>query len=199
MTIFMTETIKKDKTREQLLETSSQVFSKYGYKKTTMDDIAEAVKKGKSSIYYYFKSKEEIFEAVVYKEAVNFRKAIIDAVDMRELPGDKLKAYITTRMNILKKYPNLHRTLKNEKLAHLKFVKRLNSIYDKEEIRLFRRILNEGSNKGYFQILDTEIASVAIVMAIKGIENLLLSKETKDYNNRIDDMINIIFYGIVKK
>jgi AcrR family transcriptional regulator len=48
---------------------ASTVFSRFGFKKATMDDIARAAGMGKSSIYYYFKSKEDIFEAVVKKEA----------------------------------------------------------------------------------------------------------------------------------
>jgi len=50
---------KKDQNRENILKIAREIFSKYGYKKTTLDDIANAVRKGKSSLYYYFKSKED--------------------------------------------------------------------------------------------------------------------------------------------
>ena len=49
---------KKDLNRETILKIAQEIFSKYGYKKTTLDDIANAVRKGKSSLYYYFKSSE---------------------------------------------------------------------------------------------------------------------------------------------
>ena len=55
-------------------------------------DIADAIKKGKSSIYYYFKNKEEIFQSVVLQEAKVFRRTIIDAVNKEKDPTDKLKA-----------------------------------------------------------------------------------------------------------
>ncbi|PIF05120.1 MAG: TetR family transcriptional regulator, partial [Draconibacterium sp.] len=59
---------KKDTNRENILKIAREIFSKYGYKKTTLDDIASAVRKGKSSLYYYFKSKEDLFHAVIMKE-----------------------------------------------------------------------------------------------------------------------------------
>ena len=59
---------KKDQNRENILKIAREIFSKYGFKKTTLDDIANAVRKGKSSLYYYFKIKEDLFQAVIMKE-----------------------------------------------------------------------------------------------------------------------------------
>ena len=56
---------KKDLNRENILKIARDIFSKYGFKKTTLDDIANAVRKGKSSLYYYFESKEDLFQAVI--------------------------------------------------------------------------------------------------------------------------------------
>ena len=47
--------------RVSILEAAQGLFSKFGYKKTTMEDIAQELHKGKSSLYYYFKNKEENF------------------------------------------------------------------------------------------------------------------------------------------
>ena len=56
---------KKDTVREEILTVAQDIFSRYGYKKTTLDDIAQAIRKGKSSLYYYFSSKEDLFQAVI--------------------------------------------------------------------------------------------------------------------------------------
>ena len=60
--------VEKDEVRLQIVESSRIIFSKYGYKKTTMDEIAQITGKGKSSIYYYFPGKEDI-----YKRSITFR------------------------------------------------------------------------------------------------------------------------------
>ena len=62
--------------RNTIVGIASEVFAKFGFKKTTVDDIAQALRKGKSSIYYYFSSKEDIFKAVVDKEADALREKI---------------------------------------------------------------------------------------------------------------------------
>ena len=52
------ESDKKNRNRDAIIKAARQVFNKYGYEKTRMEHIAKAFGKGKSSIYYYFESKE---------------------------------------------------------------------------------------------------------------------------------------------
>ncbi len=59
----------QDANRTAILDASRDLFARFGYKKTTMEDIAMALRKGKSSLYYYFKNKEEIFQAVIELES----------------------------------------------------------------------------------------------------------------------------------
>ena len=53
------------KTRAQLVDVARQLFAKMGVENTTMNDIALASKKGRRTLYTYFKSKEDIYLAVV--------------------------------------------------------------------------------------------------------------------------------------
>lgn len=50
--------------KEKIVESALITFSKYGYDKTRMDDIAEATKVSKGTLYLYFRSKEELFYAI---------------------------------------------------------------------------------------------------------------------------------------
>ena len=81
--------INKEEFRKKIIISAGQIFSRYGFKKTTMDEIAKALKMGKSSIYYYFESKEEIFEAVVLHEANILRNELTTAIKSVESPIDK--------------------------------------------------------------------------------------------------------------
>ncbi len=58
-----------EKVKHSIIEVARETFARYGFRKTTMDEIAVAARKGKSSLYYYFASKEEVFQAVVEQEA----------------------------------------------------------------------------------------------------------------------------------
>ena len=186
--------------KQEIVTIAGKIFDTFGFRKTTMDDIAEGIKKRKSSIYYYFKSKEEIFQSVVLQEAKVFRRSIIDAIEKEENPKNKLKAYVITRMNIIDGLGNFNKALQDKRLMHLDFVVRLKNFYDEEEIRLFRNILIEGVKKNVFQIYDIELAASSFITAMRGMESTILkNKEAPDIDKKIDGIIDIIFYGIVKR
>ena len=53
------------KTRDRFIEVARSLFARKGVENTTMNDIATASDKGRRTIYTYFKSKREIFNAVI--------------------------------------------------------------------------------------------------------------------------------------
>jgi len=186
--------------KKEITEAARIIFNKFGFRKTSMNEIAKAIKKKKSSIYYYFKSKEEIFSAVVLQEAKVFRTTIMQAVAKEVNPQNKLKAFVLTRMQIIDKLDNFNKALKDRKLMHLEFVVRLKRFYDKEEVRLFKNILKEGVISGFFQIRDIDLAATAIVTSMRGMESTFLnSKDDINLDKKIDGVIYTIMYGIVKR
>ena len=60
--------MKDDLVKEHIINSSVAVFKKLGFDKVTMDDIAKAANKGRSTLYYYFKNKHEVFEQVAEME-----------------------------------------------------------------------------------------------------------------------------------
>ena len=191
---------KKAILKQEIIAIAGKIFDTFGFRKTTMDDIAEGIKKRKSSIYYYFKSKEEIFQSVVLQEAKEFRRTIIKAIEQEKSPHEKLKAYVITRMNIIDGLGNFNQALQDKRLMHIDFVVRLKKLYDKEEVRLFKDILCEGVNKNYFQIYDIDLAATSFITAMRGMERTILqNKDAPDIDKQIDGIIDIIFYGIVKR
>ena len=82
----------------EILSGAKKLFGKHGLKKTTMEDIATAAGKGKSTLYYYFPSKIEIFEAVVEDEMKNVVKRIREAVNVSLTAKEKLKAYLQAQI-----------------------------------------------------------------------------------------------------
>jgi AcrR family transcriptional regulator len=190
----------KTEVRDQIVSTASQIFSRFGFKKTTMDEIAQAMRKGKSSIYYYFTSKEEIFEAVVEKEANVLRTEIKKSLESAESPKDKLRNYVLTRMKGFQKLSNIHEALKSEYLNQLDFINQIREKYDNEEIVILEEILQTGVKKDVFKVENCHIAAIAIITAMKGLERpLLWSKETNDLEFQLDNVLNVLLYGIVKR
>lgn len=173
-----------------------------------MDEIAQASAKGKSSIYYYFSSKEDIFQAVVEKEASMLKRELIEAIEPIADPQEKLKVYVLVRMRTFKKLANYYAAIKSEYLSHLDFVENVRKKYDLEEISMVENILKAGAKNNEFNIDNTRLAAVAIVTAMKGLEIPLFweddkegdeDKNERDMEKRLDDLTNILFYGLVKR
>jgi len=191
---------KKDFNRETILKIAQEIFSKYGYKKTTLDDIANAVRKGKSSLYYYFKSKEDLFQAVIMKEVEVLARELDKVVNRNTDPVDKLRDYLLTKINTFRNLANFYNALENDVTA-IGFIEDIKNRYEQDEIRLIKRILIEGVRKNEFEIYDFNLAAIGITMAIKGLEMPLSAGTYGNMNleRSVDVILKIICYGIMKR
>lgn len=189
-----------DEIKDSLVEIAQNIFSRFGYKKTTVDEIAQAARKGKSSIYYYFKSKEDIFKAVVDKEASILFSRINEAIETKENPKEKLKAYILTRMEAFKDLANFYDAVKNDLLAHMEFINKFREKHYKKEIQVIEQILQLGINNNEFNIKNPEITAIAISTAMKGLEiPVFFKRETINLENRLDELLDVLFFGLIKR
>ncbi|MDD2380327.1 MAG: TetR/AcrR family transcriptional regulator [Mariniphaga sp.] len=191
---------KRDLNRENILKIAREIFSKYGYKKTTLDDIANAVRKGKSSLYYYFNSKEDLFQAVVVKEVEILANALEIVINRNTDPIEKLRDYILTKLTTFRSLANFYHAIENEVTA-VEFIDKVKQKYEQDEIRIIKRILIEGVRKGEFEIYDFNLAAIGITTAIKGLEMPLSAGNYGAVNleRSVDIILKIICYGIMKR
>ena len=82
------------KTRQKLVDVARQLFAKNGLESTTMNDIALASGKGRRTLYTYFKSKEEIYYAVIEGELERLSDKLDEVAARKIRPQDKLCAPI---------------------------------------------------------------------------------------------------------
>jgi len=192
--------VDKDEFRKKIIITSGQIFSRYGFRKTTMDEIAAALKMGKSSIYYYFKSKEEIFRAVVLYEANLLRNELTTAIKSVDSPTGKMEKYVFVRMKAFEKLANYYNAIFDKNLDHFDFIEKIREKYDLEEIAILRLIIYDGVRKKVFNVENSEYTALAIQTTMKGLEvPLFWKKREMDIDRRLRAILDVLFYGIVKK
>lgn len=192
--------VNKEEFRKKVILTAGQIFSRYGFKKTTMDEIARAMKMGKSSIYYYFASKEDIFEAVVRYEANILRNELTTAIKAEESPIDKMKNYVFVRMKAFEKLSNYYNAIFDKNLDHFEFIETIRQKYDREELAILRLILYLGARKKIFNVVNSEYTAMAIQTTLKGLEvPLFWKKKEVNIENRLEAILDVLFYGIMRK
>ena len=192
--------VNKEEFRKKIITTSGQIFSRYGFRKTTMDEIASALKMGKSSVYYYFQGKEEIFEAVVLYEANMLRNELTRAIKSVDSPVDKMRNYVFVRMKAFEKLSNYYNAIFDKNLDHFDFIEAIREKYDREELAILRLILYDGARKKVFSVKNSEYTALAVQTTLKGLEvPLFWKKRELNLEERLTAILDVLFNGILKK
>ena len=158
------------KTRAKLVDVARQLFAKKGVDDTTMNDIAVASKKGRRTLYTYFKSKEDIYMAVGESELEMLSDAMEQVAKKDITPDEKILKLIETHLDSIKMVVYRNGTLRAGFFRNIWRVEAVRKNFDAKEIKLFKQVLAEGKDKGIFDIDNVDIIADIVHYCIKGIE-----------------------------
>lgn len=158
------------KTRAKLVDVARQLFAKKGVDDTTMNDIAVASKKGRRTLYTYFKSKEDIYMAVVESELEMLSDAMEQVAKKDITPDEKILKLIETHLDSIKMVVYRNGTLRAGFFRNIWRVEAVRKNFDAKEIKLFKQVLADGKDKGLFDIDNVDIIADIVYYCIKGIE-----------------------------
>lgn len=138
---------------DQILKAAQRRFHHYGLSKTTMNEIAEDIGMSKAALYYYYKDKEGIFNAVVQREQTHF------VLETRKLLDRFIKAewmileYVDLRLKLLKEMLSLSKISYGSYLEIKPLINSLAIEFRKKEIAFIQDILKFGiKNKEFSQV-----------------------------------------------
>ena len=80
----------KELTRSEILTTAEELFSEHGYQETSLGDIAAFVGIGRTTLYEYFKDKEDLLASLVDETLPQVFKEMAESVDESESFLDQL-------------------------------------------------------------------------------------------------------------
>lgn len=189
---------------QDIINGAKRLMQQYGLKKTTMEDIAKAAGKSKSTLYYYFKDKEEIFDRVINLELDDFFNTVRVAVSKQPDAIRMLKAYIVTKVKTLKEKTNLYSfAIENDLQGRInKEFTNLRNRYDNEEKKLIGSILSSGVESSLFTNNITQeigMLSELIVSCVRGIElDIIINNKNKDLADKAGMLVEILIKGIGK-
>ena len=163
--------------------------------------IADELGKGKSTLYYYFKSKEEIFKEVLRIESESIWEQVKNEVVKFTDPKKQIKAYMLTRMKEIKNKINYSEALKNEMLKTYEFINKIRQDFNLREQKAIQSILDYGVKEDIFIIKNTKLTAEAIAIALRGFEMPLITDyhSGKEIEEKIDEMLYILFNGMLKR
>ena len=158
------------KTREKLIEVARQLFAHKGVENTTMNDIASASEKGRRTIYTYFKSKRDIYNAVVKNESelIVERLSVIPGQDVS--PEEKLMNFIFIRFEAIKELVTRNGSLRAGFFGDVRKVERARRGTLSQECSVLMSILKEGVDKGVFSIKHIDKTAKVMLLCLQGLD-----------------------------
>ena len=158
------------KTKLLLIESARKVFARIGVQHATMNDIAEESNKGRRTLYTYFKSKEDVYNAVVEQELSTLISKL-EAVQHSTLtPDQKIIEFIYIHLDTINDIVRNNGTLRADFFSDIKAMEIARRSTDLKEIKMLREILTDGIERGSFSIESVETATLMIFYAVKGLE-----------------------------
>lgn len=186
--------------KEEIITFASDLFQRYGLKKTTMDDVAKICRIGKATLYKFFKNKEELYKEILKAEMEEIFSNIIESV--KEIKGvrEKLRKLFEAEYLFLKNKPNLSEILLNtSQIMDREIIKIIQEFYDRQR-KIIKVVLTEGVENDEIYVEDVSLLSLAMMAAGQGLFNYFNSiKDEKKAIKSMEYLINTLFTGIEKR
>jgi TetR/AcrR family transcriptional regulator, repressor for uid operon len=189
----------KIETKSKIVESALIAFSKYGYDRTRMDDIAEAAKVSKGTLYLYFRSKEELFYAISETNILRLKDqlATLMATRKEELVSNAEKFYENFHNETGQIFDRIFfeiiaESARNPKLKRMLYEHRLRII------DIVTEYLNSQVEKGLFaKDVDIKAISVGLVSLFNGLSIGKVSGMTESSNKQAwKETIRAVFKGM---
>ncbi len=158
------------KTRQKLVDVARQLFARNGLENTTMNDIAVASGKGRRTLYTYFKSKEDIYYAVIEGELERLSDKLDEVAAKKVRPQDKIIELIYTHLSMIKETVVRNGNLRAAFFRNIWMVEKVRKNFDEDEIELFRKVYEDGKRDEEFDIDNVELVADITHYCIKGLE-----------------------------
>ena len=158
------------KTRQKIVDVARQLFAKNGLENTTMNDIATASGKGRRTLYTYFKSKEDVYYAVIESELERLSDKMDEVAAKNTRPQDKIIELIYTHLSMIKETVVRNGNLRAEFFRNIWMVEKVRKNFDEDEIELFRKVYADGKAQGEFDVDNVYLVADITHYCIKGLE-----------------------------
>jgi AcrR family transcriptional regulator len=154
-----------------ILTNAIKLFSKKGYSSASMDELASMCDLNKAMIFYYYKSKQGLYEAVIVKVLDEIYSTVVKANKNYDKPMDELECFIKTYASFACKFPHLPSLLLKELSDSGAMIAEQLFGNMKKMFMLFSDILKRGEERGCFK----DVVPMILYFMILGSLNLMIT------------------------
>ncbi len=200
----MKNNIQRESIRDEILDATDRLLARFGYKKMTIDDLAQEVGIGKGTVYLHFSSKEEIALSHIDRiiERMKVRLKEISSADVS--PDERLREMLLTR--VLFRFDSVqHYTQSlNDLLADLRprlLARRRR--YFEDEAQIFAEVLREADKIKIFSVPDALKTAETLLLATNSLLPYSLNTkelgERSEIEERVRRLADLLLTGLLRR
>ncbi|MFY1826093.1 TetR/AcrR family transcriptional regulator [Myxococcus fulvus] len=186
--------------RIAILDAATDSFSRLGFKKTSIEDIAKRAGIGKGTVYLHFESKEALLGAVIDRNRGEALVHLEAAVRRAGSPEAKLRTFIEVREAQLTR---VTRTLSLPEATMLEFIPVAEPFLREDrarELALLESIIVEGKAQGAFFVREPRSVALGLLAGLHGITGMLLtSVEDARQRAALSEMLELVLRGLTMR
>jgi AcrR family transcriptional regulator len=185
----------------QIFDAALKIFARYGYKKTTVEDIARDVGMTKGNLYFYFKDKRDLYNQAVAHALLKWQSRVAAAVEQQDDVADKFVTLAAKSYEYLSEDDDLRTIITNDPS--------IQAVSPEEDrfpqigqasVQMLRRILQQGVDQGRFRTIDVEyitgfLYSIYVMFIIK----TYIRSEGQSALKMYQEGVDVILHGLLKK
>jgi AcrR family transcriptional regulator len=190
----------KELRRKEILEAATKVFSKKGFHRATLSEIAKQAGVSKATLYLYAKDKQSLIFLIADEATTMVLNRINELVEKISNPLEKLQKIIEIQFEIISEYRDMARILLSE-LPDLKKIVE-DKIMGKRHkfIKILKRILEDGIKIGKIkEDIDIDLAVYILIGMSHFWTFEWISGKKLPTKKTINNFLNIYLYGIAKR
>lgn len=188
-----------------IIEAADNLFHRYGYSKTSLDDIASEAGLGKGTIYYYFESKEDIFMETVQQHSEKFYRTLRERISAEKTFEDKFSMAIKLPIQLANEHaPILLDAIKNIPDNYLHKLDNFRDANRKRMLDILRETMEHGAKQGAISnsVPVDKLVGIIFDWFLLGDSNIIIKQPDvfiKKAETEYELIVQIMLNGILKR
>ncbi|WP_281379122.1 TetR/AcrR family transcriptional regulator [Paenibacillus endophyticus] len=180
-----------DKKKLHIITVALDVYFKYGYKRVSMNEIAQAAGISRAGLYLYFKNKEEVFNATILHYGDTLIEEIVEGLSSKKTPEDKiLYAFEVWSINNFDQSLNSPEVKEMTDSSYEFAQEALDASYNKLEVVLISILESRSTSSGSPNSLSPEKLAHLLTSASRGFK--IVARNSLELRQLIEDLLRII-------
>ncbi|HUU02276.1 MAG TPA: TetR/AcrR family transcriptional regulator [Myxococcota bacterium] len=167
----------REEKRERVLKAARELIERFGFRKLTLEDVAQESGLAISSLYYYFKSKSDLLRAVAESEIAETLADIEKAAAAVPDPAERLNVVGLTLLRRMRKISRIPGISHSERITMFPELEPEIRKFKERFRNIIRSVIEEGNSQGVFEVDEPELLSHLISAGIRGLAETILDDD----------------------